>query len=362
MGHRGPSWLPKRLQGSLTLFFLCMTIVSSVCMSETTQYLQRTYSKPMMISCLIHSFFSLILLVMYVGHYHKGPSRDYPALLRRWQSMVTGITIPGFWGVFRRYAMPSVCFTLSSLTWYSAVNKAPMADLTVIFNTSCFFCYVLSVLWLGEKAEPIKLGGVCLAVFGTLVMTLWPTAVTDDSELASDSWIRMFGYLSVTASSLTMATYECMVAKIYVRPSPPMLLSITFTGIIGLWTMFFTPFILLISHVSGIETLVLPNASQFGWICIISLFGVAYNCAFMLLIAYSSPMLASVGLLLTIPCTTLADTLLFGNNLGWNFAVGTLFIVAGWICLNFWSRPADETLPVAVATSPTAANASRPSR
>ncbi|RKO97970.1 hypothetical protein CXG81DRAFT_11370 [Caulochytrium protostelioides] len=276
--------------------------------------------------------------------------------------MVTGITIPGLWGFFRRYAVPSMCFTSSSLTWYFAVNKIPMADLTVIYNTSCFFCYVLSVLWLGEKAEPIKLGGVCLAIFGTLVITLWPGAVTDDSNLASSFWIRIIGYLSVTFASLATATYECLVAKIYVRSSPPMLLSITFTGIIGLWTMCFTPIILLISHVSGIETFVLPNASQFGWICIISLFGLGYNGAFMLLIAYSSPMLAAVGLLLTIPCTTLVDTLLFGNNLGWNFAIGTLFIVAGWICLNVWSRPADETLPVAVSTSPSEAGASPLSR
>lgn len=55
----------------------------------------------------------------------------------------------------------------------------------------------------------------------------------------------------------------------------------------------------------------------------------------MLVIAFLGPVMAAVGVMLTIPLTTLADYVLVGTRVGWNTIFGSCFILAGYSLLLY---------------------------
>lgn len=86
-------------------------------------------------------------------------------------------------------------------------------------------------------------------------------------------------------------------------------------------------------HFTGYEIFQLPNRVEFIYIILNGILGLMFNGTFMLVIAFLGPVPAAIGILLTIPITTILDSFL--TNIGINSIVGCCLICLGYSLLIY---------------------------
>ncbi|KAJ1679365.1 hypothetical protein EV182_002200, partial [Spiromyces aspiralis] len=81
----------------------------------------------------------------------------------------------------------AVAFLLNAgaYLWYAAITFTSISKITAIYNTSCFFAYLFSVLMLGDRIRFAKCLAIAISIGGVLLMTLWNASYTDGSSSSS---------------------------------------------------------------------------------------------------------------------------------------------------------------------------------
>ncbi|KAJ3090793.1 hypothetical protein HK102_002656 [Quaeritorhiza haematococci] len=277
-----------------------------------------------------------------------------------------------YWRLFLLVAALTLVFTSAAYAWYISISRIPVSAVTAIYNTSCFFAYLLSIWMLpdeeagghGGKVRLSKVAAVLMSVCGIAVITfLNPNGAEDSVGSGSDnnggeegsvrdlsaSWLHAVsqssptissaavGYLSALLSSIFVALYEVLY-KSHLVPAfphtPSTFLSLHITGLIGIATLTFGIIPLPLLHLSGFETFRFPTLEEFKGVVVIGVLGVVYNACFMLVIALSGPVVAAVGIMMSIPVTTLVDVAVKGTGVGLNTVVGAMMIFAAYAVLN----------------------------
>lgn len=231
--------------------------------------------------------------------------------------------------------MISIVFNLGAYLWYVAVSLIPMGELTAIYNCSCCFAYLLSLILLKEKVIARKCLAVVMCIFGISIISLQGS---ESVGKGSGS-----GYAIALCSSILVGLYEVLY-KMYAVPKskPSTTLSLHFTSLVGMATLIFGFLPIPLLHYSKVETFRLPNWIELCFLLVISLLGVGFNAVFMLLIAFAgfvhpknSPVFAAFGILMTIPATAAVDYLFVNRSgLGWDFICGCAAIFVGFFFLN----------------------------
>jgi drug/metabolite transporter (DMT)-like permease len=222
----------------------------------------------------------------------------------------------------------TLTFTIGTLSWYISVSKIPLGEITAIYNTSCFFTYLLAIVFLKERFEWVKIIAVTISILGILIIALVDSQVV---TLQSEMFV---GYSSAVISSLGVAVYEVLYAKTVVPQTPSVLFSLFVTGCIGICTIPLGVVFFPILHYSGYEIFGLPTLEQFGYLLLNAIIGVIFNALFFLVIAFESPVFAAVGILLSIPITSLVDRIVMGTQFGWNLIAGSVLITIGFLILQ----------------------------
>ena len=117
-------------------------------------------------------------------------------------------------------------------------------------------------------------------------------------------------------------SYEALYNHFLVPPNRPTAsFSFFITTSIGAATIAVLWFPLPLLHWTGVEPFELPSMHQTGCVALIAIAGLAFNASFMLLLAFSSPVIAAVGLMLTYdmaPCMILFCSALLTQSRGVN--------------------------------------------
>ncbi|KAJ1847139.1 hypothetical protein LPJ70_001694, partial [Coemansia sp. RSA 2708] len=224
-----------------------------------------------------------------------------------------------WWVVVRVAALAAALVGLlnaSAYLWYVAVALTSMSKVTAIYNTSCFFAYLFSVLLLGERVRLAKCAAVGVSIVGVVLMALagpdaGATAATRSSELLGDA-------LSL-ACACGIGLYQVLYKKYAVPRDFHSLYAVNFmTSLLGLSTLALCWLPVPALHAARIERFALPNRAQALLICANALAGVAFNAGFMIALALTSPLFAAVGVMLTIPVMAVVDMAMQGQLLAWN--------------------------------------------
>ncbi|KAJ2230419.1 hypothetical protein H4R99_003478 [Coemansia sp. RSA 1722] len=228
----------------------------------------------------------------------------------------------------------------SAYLWYVAVGFTSMSKVTAIYNMSCFFAYLFSILLLHERVRVVKCAAVAISIVGVVFMTL--TANDADAQAMSpeqQSAARrqeLFGDLLSLVCAGGIGLYQVLYKKLAVPRDFHSLYHVNFmTTLLGLATLvlYWVPVPLL--SISGVERFHWPNREQLGYIVANALFGVAYNGGFMIALALTSPLFAAIGVMLTIPVMAVVDMVVQGQVLAWNVFVGGGAILVGFFILTF---------------------------
>ncbi|KAJ2670309.1 hypothetical protein GGH99_006262 [Coemansia sp. RSA 1285] len=229
----------------------------------------------------------------------------------------------------------------SAYLWYVAVGLTSMSKVTAIYNMSCFFAYLFSVLLLKERVMVIKCVAVALSIVGVVFMTLinnGPDAqdAASQQEAAAAFNRELLGDLLSLTCSCGIGLYQVLYKKYAVPKNHHSLYYINFmTTLLGLGTfvVFWVPIPVL--HVLRVEMFHWPNKEQLVLVLGNAFFGVAYNAGFMIALSVLSPLFAAIGVMLTIPVTAAVDMAVQGQVLAWNVFVGGGGILAGFVMLTF---------------------------
>jgi drug/metabolite transporter (DMT)-like permease len=129
-----------------------------------------------------------------------------------------------------------------------------------------------------------------------------------------------------------VAVYEVSYAKWAVPPRRSISFSLFVIGCIGVCSLLAGLAIFPLFHFSGVETFAFPPDLK-TWIAIvvISVLGMAFNGLFMLVMTFTGPVVAAVGILASIPATSIVDVILTGKALGLPTIVGGFCILAGFL-------------------------------
>ncbi|OZJ03315.1 hypothetical protein BZG36_02265 [Bifiguratus adelaidae] len=241
-------------------------------------------------------------------------------------------------------ALRTFCITLSialaifimlpAYTWYAAVGLIPMATLTAINNTSCFFAYVFSIFMLGDNVEVRKVAAVAISIAGVFIMAFWNAPATDiPDDLNVDRSITG-GVFIAALSAAFYGFYEVFYKRYCSPPVPSFVFANSLTTAVGVVTVLLLWIPIPLLHYLGIEPFALPSWTTFGYILLVASMGLLFNASFMCVIAITNPLFASIAVMLTIPLVALCDMIVTGQAVTLDTVVGSCLIVVAFGLLD----------------------------
>eukprot|EP00937_MAST-01D_sp_MAST-1D-sp2_P004997 g4997.t1 len=261
-----------------------------------------------------------------------------------------------------RAAALSLIYTLGDWTWYIGLPHTSVAAGTCIFNSSCVFVYGFSVLFLGEKVSAERVAAVALAIGGVLMLALAPSsngAAADDdaggsacgadddvagpaTSSAAGGGAALAGNLFVLLAAALYGLYEVLCEKFVFRGSSSPALANTLSGAIGVVNVLaLWPLIPLLGTLpSGTvgdwvrEPFAAPGGEALTFMMVNAVLALAFNVFFMLAIALTSPLMTSVGCMLTIPVSAVCDALLYGDSFPPLAIGGSVLVILGFALLT----------------------------
>ncbi|KAI9303457.1 hypothetical protein BJ944DRAFT_204354 [Cunninghamella echinulata] len=237
--------------------------------------------------------------------------------------------------MIRQGILLAVLFTIPAYLWYISVNLISMSNLTVIFNTGCFFAYLFSIFMLGDAVILSKVIAVALSILGVVVMSVDQDNNNNNDTASLQSPPSSFiGFMVAALSAIAYGYYEVYYKKYATPTQPSVLFANMVTGFIGIITLILLWIPIPILHYTGYETFELPDKDTFLMILGIGSMSVVYNASMMCVIALVSPLFAAVGVMLTIPVVAVTDVLVTGVMVSFSTILGSIFILIGFFILN----------------------------
>ncbi|KAJ1980313.1 hypothetical protein H4R35_001166 [Dimargaris xerosporica] len=254
------------------------------------------------------------------------------------------------WHMFKWCTWFALLLNFGSYFWYVAVSFTTMSKASAIYDTSCFFAYLFSILLLKDRIMASKILAVAISIAGVMLMILVnrrsssepvppsaPPRPDTAKPLLSDAGQREFvgDMISVLCACL-IGLYQVIYKKYGTLHDYHSLLFVDMMlALIGISTVvvFWLP--LPILHWIHYEAFAWPSPSVLGYVLLNALFGVIYNGAFMVVLVLTSPLFASVGIMLTIPVIAAIDMVVGHQILAWNILVGAAGILIGFAVLTY---------------------------
>jgi len=235
-------------------------------------------------------------------------------------------------------------------TWYLSLPLTTLSANTGIYNSACVFVYLFSCILLNERITVGKVLSVLVCISGVVVMAYAQYRQTPKEQRGNNgTWL---GYVFVVASTVLYALYEVLYKKFALSAEPKSKNEVSrandsheastdstfdtmlFLGSAGVQTLFWYWPIILILHYSGYETFEMPSKDVWEVLSVNGALDCAFNILLLITIMLTNPLFVSVGSLLTIPASIVADKLFrhyVPNALSF---VGAGLIVLGFVGLN----------------------------
>lgn len=205
-------------------------------------------------------------------------------------------------------------------TYNLALSMTSISSATILSSSSSLFVLLFGVCLLHTKVTCSNAIGVCCTVTGAALISY-----KDDGSADS-----MHGDLLAAVSALCYALYSIMLKRWIPEDSEQsMLLVFGWIGVINMTVLW--PLLFLLDA-AGIEPLVMPSLSVLGMLLLNGLFGtVISDMLWAQSVVYTTPLIASLGLSLTIPIAMIVDVMFNQHELTMVYVVGSVLVVSGFV-------------------------------
>jgi len=214
----------------------------------------------------------------------------------------------------------------ANYTYNLSLSKTSVSSNTILSSTSGLFTLILGAITKTDKFSILKLFSVAMSFGGVVLVTL-----VDTKNSGTNS---MFGDFLALASAVGYAMYAILLKmKIPNEKSVHMPMFFGFVGIFNtvlLWPLGF------ILSVTGIEVFVWPNGEVLGFVIANGIIGsVISDLLWMNGVLLTSPLIATVGISLTVPLAMLSDIILHDKKFTISYFFGSVLVVSGFLFVNF---------------------------
>jgi len=240
--------------------------------------------------------------------------------------------------------------------WYLSIPLLQISINTVVYNCNSPIVFMLSLIVLRERMNWMKILSVVICAFGVLLITVGPIG----SGQFYSSEEEMLGIGLVLLSMVFFALYAVLMKWIELHPytrvemsgpiphSPHLVAvseSLNVLGLLGFWNLLLIPPVLYVAHVLQWETFELP-ADLETW-CLLFLNAAAntlFNVGLLIGIAFASPFVVSMGLVLSIPIAVFLDLFIHDYVMTLQGLGGASCVIIGFVFMTYseYYRPRKE--------------------
>jgi len=218
-----------------------------------------------------------------------------------------------------------IWFTMQYL-YNTSLMYTTLGSNTVLSTLSGPFCLIISIIFLKEPIVWSNILGVVVLLVGTILIGKQDLSTKDNRAILGDC-------LAILAAFV----YGCYTTlmKHWVEDDDSMSMFLFF-GLVGLCNFICT------SPLFFIERITLPDWDTVGLITLIGFVNVLSDYFWARSILLTSPLIASVGLCLTIPLALIADFFFDHIDESYLYILGTACVVVGFVLVNLKAAQSPE--------------------
>ncbi|KAK2644888.1 hypothetical protein Ddye_020083 [Dipteronia dyeriana] len=218
----------------------------------------------------------------------------------------------------------------------AALFRTSVASSTLLSSTSGLFTLLISALLGQDKVNAVKVVSVVVSVAGVAMTTLGKTWAADESQSSiskNQAYPRdLFAILSV----ITYALFTVLLKKFSGEQGERVDMQKLF-GYIGLFTLAALWCLEWPLTAIGIETkLTFPHSAKTADIILVNSFVGSFLCDYFMALAvvWTSPLVAALGVSLSIPIAMLEDMLIHGQQYSVIYMIGSAQVFLGFVMAN----------------------------
>ncbi|KAF0979469.1 hypothetical protein FDP41_001812 [Naegleria fowleri] len=230
---------------------------------------------------------------------------------------------------FRLAVVVTFFWFFSNTAYNYALSYTSVASDTIISNTSCLFTFIFGLLIGVEKNFSIIRFFAILVTLSGVVLVTFSDASHNGSGAKKDT---VLGNMLSLLAAVGYGVYSSLLKKYEEGVSMAMMF-----GFVGILNLIFNWPILFILWGTSVEIFQAPSWKVFIAMVLNSLISAVFSdLLWALAVVLTSPVVATVGLTLTIPFAIICDMIFKSDFSAFNimYAMGTICVLIGFISVN----------------------------
>lgn len=217
----------------------------------------------------------------------------------------------------------------------SSLSYTSVASQTILLSTSSFFTLIIGYFYSIEKVNRNKIAGLVLSFAGVVIVTEIDASSTNSR--ASPKWVVWGNTLALLGAVIYGAYTTLLKKKITIHNSQleRNLDTHLFFAFVGIFCLLLLWPVLLILHLTGLESFALPHTRQVTTVLLINAaITFVSDLCWCKAVLLTSPLTVTVGLSMTIPLAMIGDWILEDISLNIWYLFGAVIVMVGFFIIN----------------------------